>query len=65
MARAKVVDKPDLEKDMVSGAVINTNADAFAGRRARMAANQERDNDMQTMKAEIEELKKLVKKLSK
>ena len=65
MPRAKVVDKPDLVKDMSSGAVINTNADAFAGRRARMAANEKRENEFQTMKAEIEELKKLVKKLSK
>ena len=50
---------------MTSGAVINTNADAFAGRRARMVANQERDDDIKNMKAEIEELKKLVKKSSK
>ena len=65
MPRKKVVDKPDLVKDTVSGAVINTNANAFTARREQMAAQKEREEEFQTMKKDLEELKKLVKKLSK
>jgi|TARA_Y100001938_G_C7962984_1_gene365296 hypothetical protein len=65
MPRKKIADKPDLVKDTVSGAVINTNTNAFTARREQMAAQKEREEEFQTMKKDLEELKKLVKKLSK
>ena len=65
MPRKKIVDKPDFEKDTVSGAVINTNKNAFTARREQMAKDAERESEFEKMKAEIEELKKIVKKLSK
>ena len=65
MPRKKIADKPDLVKDTVSGAVINTNTNAFTARREQMAKDAERESEFEKMKAEIEELKKIVKKLSK
>ena len=43
MPRKKIADKPDLVKDTVSGAVINTNTNAFTARREQMAAQKERE----------------------
>ena len=62
---AKVENNPDLEKDLDSGAVINTNTNGLMHRREQMAIVQAKDNELQTMKQDIEELKKLVKNLGK
>ena len=43
MARKKIIDYPDLEKDTSSGAVINTNTNAFSARRAQMKLDKEKD----------------------
>tara|TARA_Y100001938_G_C7980124_1_gene373953 strand:+ start:594 stop:791 length:198 start_codon:yes stop_codon:yes gene_type:complete len=65
MARRKVKDNPDLERDMSSRAIINTNKNAFAMRRAQMSEAKRKEAEFEQMKSEIEELKKIVKKLSK
>ena len=65
MARRKVKDNPDLERDMSSRAIINTNKNAFALRRAQIAEAKRKEAEFEEMKSEIEELKKIVKKLSK
>ena len=62
---AKVENNPDLEKDLDSGAVINTNTTGLMHRREQMAIVRAKDNELQTMKQDIEELKKLVKNLGK
>ena len=62
---AKVENNPDLEKDLDSGAVINTNTTGLMHRREQMAIVQAKDNELQTMKQDIEELKKLFKNLGK
>ena len=62
---AKVENNPDLEKDLDSGAVINTNTTGLMHRREQMAIVREKDDELQTMKNDIEELKKLVKNLGK
>ncbi len=62
---AKVKDLPGFEKDMNTNVVINTNSDAFKSRRAQKAALQEKEQELLQMKNDIEELKKLVKGLSK
>tara|TARA_B100001093_G_C26355481_1_gene812159 strand:- start:389 stop:598 length:210 start_codon:yes stop_codon:yes gene_type:complete len=68
MARQKTVkveDNPDLVKDLDSGAVINTNSSELYTRRQQISLLQEKDNEIKSMKDDIEELKKLVKKLGK
>ena len=62
---AKVENNPDLEKDLDSGAVINTNTNGLMHRREQMAIVRAKDDELQTMKQDIEELKKLVKNLGK
>ena len=65
MARKKVENQPHLERDTHSQAIINTNKNAFANRRLQKAKIRAREEEFQIMKNEIEELKKIVKKLSK
>lgn len=65
MARKKIKDHPDLIKDTTSGAVINTNSNAFAQRREQMRIEMEKDNKITQLEKDVEELKKLVKGLSK
>ena len=63
--KKKVTDNPDLVKDTTSQAVINTNSNALMNRRAQMRALQSKDQEIADIKKDIEELKKLVKKLGK
>lgn len=65
MARRKVKDNPDFERDMSSRAIINTNKNAIVLRRERIAKEKAKEAEFEQMKLEIEELKKIVKKLSK
>lgn len=65
MARKKVENQPNLERDTNSQAIINTNKNAFVQRRLQKAEQIAKEEEFQNMKNEIEELKKIVKKLSK
>ena len=65
MARKKVDNQPHLERDMNSQAIINTNKNAFVQRRLQKAESIAREEEFQNMKNELEEPKKIVKKLSK
>ena len=62
---AKVENNPDLVKDLDSGAIINTNSSELYTRRQQISLLQEKDNEIKSMKDDIEELKKLVKNLGK
>ena len=63
MARKKIIGSPDLVKDTSTGAVINTNTNAFAKRRQQMYLSQEKDNKFAQLESDVAELKKIVKKL--
>lgn len=65
MARKKVENQPNLERDTNSQAIINTNKNAFVIRRKQIADQKAREEEFQKMKSEIEELKKIVQKLGK
>ena len=61
----KIKDKPDLIKDTTSQAVINTNSNAILARRAQIAEQKAKDEELQTMKNDIAEIKELLKNLGK
>jgi hypothetical protein len=63
MAKKKIIGSPDLVKDTSTGAVINTNTNAFAKRRQQMQLAQEKDNKLAQLENDVAELKKIVKKL--
>ena len=63
--RKKVKDLPDFEKEESSQAVINTNSSAFEARRAQIAMQKSKDNEMLELKNKVAELEKLIKGLSK
>ena len=65
MAKTKIKENPDLVKDTNTGAVINTNSNAFTRRRAQMALQIEKDNKIEQLEKDVAELKKLIKGLSK
>ena len=69
MARRKkealVENNPNLVKNLDTGAVINTNTSELLARREQIGKLQEKDAEIESMKADIEELKKLVKNLGK
>jgi|TARA_B100001094_G_scaffold224983_1_gene219212 DNA anti-recombination protein RmuC len=61
--KTKVNELPDFEKDSVTNAVINTNSSAFSARRDQLQKLKDKDGEIQQMKSDIEELKKIIKKL--
>lgn len=61
--KKKINELPDYEKDTVTNAVINTNTSAFSNRRDQLAKLQTRESEMEQMKNDLEEIKKLLKKL--
>ena len=65
MAKTKIKENPDLVKDTNTGAVINTNSNAFTRRRAQMALQIEKENKIEQLEKDVAELKKLIKGLSK
>ncbi len=65
MPRKKIKDNPELEKDITSQAVINTNSSAFEARRAQMAVRNSQKEELDSMKKDIEEIKELLKSIAK
>lgn len=65
MAKKRIKENPDLVKDTSSGAVINTNSNAFAKRRMQMLDQRNKEERFQQMENDIAEIKKLLKGLSK
>tara|TARA_Y100000385_G_scaffold236509_1_gene250637 strand:+ start:1706 stop:1906 length:201 start_codon:yes stop_codon:yes gene_type:complete len=63
MTKKKIIGSPDLVKDTSTGAVINTNTNAFAKRRQQMQLAQEKDNKLAQLESDVAELKKMIKKL--
>jgi hypothetical protein len=63
--KKKVENLPGFEKDTNTNAVINTNTAAFSTRREQKQLLKEKENEFQQMKNDLEEIKKLLKGLSK
>jgi hypothetical protein len=61
--RAKVVDNPTLEKDMSTNGVINNNRSDYIKRVAVKSTFKKKDSELQSLRDEVEQLKKLVSQL--
>jgi|TARA_B110000483_G_C17948050_1_gene447178 hypothetical protein len=62
----KIKENPDFIKDFDTGAVINTNNSAYEARLVQMEKrklDEQQSKDIEEMKEEIADLKKLIKKL--
>jgi hypothetical protein len=63
MIRATVVDNPTLERDMSTNAVINKNKNEYFRRLQVKKANKAKDQELETLKSEVSQLKELVQSL--
>jgi len=63
MAKKRIKENPDLVKDTSSGAVINTNSNAFAKRRMQMLNQKNKEERFEQMEQDIAEIKKTIKGL--
>jgi hypothetical protein len=63
MIRATVVDNPTLERDMSTNAVINKNKNEYFRRLQVKKANKVKDQELETLKSEVSQLKELVQSL--
>jgi hypothetical protein len=61
--RATVVDNPTLERDMSTNAVINKNKNEYFRRLEVKKANKVKDQELETLKSEVSQLKELVQSL--
>ena len=61
--KKKIENLPGFEKDTVMQSVINTNGSAYANRKEQKHKLLQKDAELEQMKADIEELKKIIKKL--
>jgi predicted transcriptional regulator len=59
----KVEENNDLVKDTRSGAVLNTNTSAYTASKRRRLYNQQRENDINSIKEELAELKGMLRSL--
>ena len=71
MANKKVKDKPGLERDTVTKAIINTNNDAYLARRVQIKATKDKQlidaqqsKDIDNLKSDVAEIKKMLQKLT-
>jgi cell wall assembly regulator SMI1 len=58
--RATVIDNPMFERDMSTKAVINRNHTEYSKRLAYKNASQKKEEELQTLKSEVQALKELV-----
>ena len=58
MATKRIKENKDLVKDTNTGAVINTNSNAFAIRREQIAKVQAKDAKIEQLEKDVAELKK-------
>lgn len=61
--KAIVEDNPNLNRDLSSTAIINTNTDAYSQRLAQKAARKDSRTEINNLKDEVKELKDLIHKL--
>ncbi len=63
MDRVKVKDNLDLERDTISGAIINTNEAAYQQRLRQKRARKEQAKEMDNIKSDIAEIKAMLRQL--
>ncbi len=63
MDRVKVKDNLDLERDTISGAIINTNEAAYQQRLRQKRARKEQAKEMDNIKSDIAEIKAMLREL--
>jgi len=61
--KVKIIDREDLIKDTTSGAVINTDNIALEKAIKRKAAAVEKNNEIETLKNDVSEIKSLLKQI--
>lgn len=61
--RAKVVDNKDLEKDMKTGAVINTNRSAYLEAVERANKAKEEKQRIELLEKEVSDIKQILSKI--
>ena len=59
----KVEENNDLVKDMRSGAVLNTNTNAYTASKRRSLYKQQREDDINSIREELAELKGMLRSL--
>ena len=67
MAKAKVKDNPNLERDLSTMAVINTNTTAYEARLAqkeKAKLDEQQTEDIIQLKKDVGEIKKLLEKIA-
>ena len=67
MARAKVKNNPNLERDLSTNAVINTNTTAYEARLAqieKVKLDAQQSKDIIQLKKDVGEIKKLLEKIA-
>ena len=67
MARVKVKNNPNLERDLSTGAVINTNTTAYEARLAqkeKAKLDVQQSEDIVQLKKDVGEIKKLLEKIA-
>ena len=67
MARAKVKNNPNLERDLSTRAVINTNTSAYEARLAqieKVKLDAQQSEDIIQLKKDVGEIKKLLEKIA-
>lgn len=63
MDRIKVKENLDLERDTISGAIINTNEAAYQQRLRQKRARKEQAKEMDSIKSDIAEIKAMLREL--
>lgn len=62
--KARVVDHPNLLRDMSTNAVINTNGNEYRKRIERIRATKKKDKEIELLKKKVDDLTELVNKLT-
>ena len=66
MAQRKIVkNKPSLEKDTFTGAILNRDSNAYAQVVRRKQIRKQRETELKNLKSQVSELETLVKTLAK
>ena len=63
MERVKIKDNLELERDIYSNAVINTNKTGYENRLKQIKQQRNFEEEFQSMKADLAEIKELLKTL--
>jgi|AntAceMinimDraft_13_1070369.scaffolds.fasta_scaffold18972_2 hypothetical protein len=61
--KLKVQGESDLERDASTGAIVNTNQKSFAQFQQRKAAIKAKDNELLSLRAEVDELRGMIESI--